>query len=100
MSAGRESYITIQFAGKSPSGKTSLFEVIAVESGGLLGSILWYGPWRSYAFEPLALTVFEQRCLREIADFCERETKAHRAVRRENRAATRLPTTQETARRG
>ena len=44
----------------------------------LIGLVHWYGPGRKYCFFPIAETVFEQVCLREIAAFCEDQTKLHR----------------------
>ena len=41
----------------------------------ILGAIKWYAPWRKYSFFPQPHTVFEKDCLREIADFCEKEMK-------------------------
>jgi hypothetical protein len=43
-----------------------------------IGGVRWYAPWRKYCFFPQPNTVYEQLCLREIADFCERETAAHK----------------------
>lgn len=60
-----------------PNPKTKRWSVKA-KDGGALGVISWYGPWRKYAFNTNAGCVFEEICLREIAEFCERETKIHR----------------------
>ena len=68
--------------GPSESGKTERFTVVATQGDVFLGRIAWYGRWRKYAFEPFRDTVFEQDCLRDIADFCEAKTKEHRAVRK------------------
>ena len=43
-----------------------------------LGEVRWYASWRRYCFFPNEGTVFEQDCLRMIAAFCQRETRAHR----------------------
>ena len=40
-----------------------------------LGDIRWYSKWRKYAFYPRADTLFEHECLRDIAAFCEEQTK-------------------------
>lgn len=47
-----------------------------------LGVVKWFGRWRGYAFFPKTGTVFEQKCLRAVADFCERITKDHREAGR------------------
>lgn len=44
----------------------------------LLGDVKWFGKWRCYAFFPRPETVFERICLRDIALFCEQQTKAHK----------------------
>lgn len=79
MSAG--TFIEFHDGGRSPSGKTAIWFVYAKGRdlrGGQLGQIAWFGRWRCYGFFPLAGTVYERTCLRDIADFCERETAAHR----------------------
>jgi hypothetical protein len=55
-----------------------------------LGYIQWYAPWRQYAFMPLASTVFERQCLRDIADFCYHKSREHRQKRRESLGARLL----------
>lgn len=72
-----ESFIDIIGGDPSPSGKTQTW-VVAAKAGGDLGEIRWFGRWRRYAFYPLPQTVFEQNCLRDIANFCETETQRHR----------------------
>lgn len=69
----------IQFlhAGPSDSGKTSLWDV-RTNDGSLLGEVRWFGRWRKYAFYPRGDTLFEQTCLREIAEFIEMRTREHR----------------------
>ena len=50
----------------------------------VLGYVEWLGRWRCYTFRPIthSSTWFEQVCLREIADFVEARTRAHRASRK------------------
>lgn len=67
------SYIDFVLVGRSSSGKTLVWEVHS-KDGGLLGTVSWFGRWRCYAFSPNERTVFERRCLRDIAGFCESET--------------------------
>ena len=78
-----ETFIT--FSEEAPNKKTKRWGVFAKEGRFRLGQIAWFGRWRCYSFLPLADTVFEQRCLRDIADFCESQTKLQReaaAIRR------------------
>jgi hypothetical protein len=69
----------ITFRRAASIGKTERWLIVS-ENGGEIGAIRWYGPWRRYCFLPLEGTVYEEQCLREIADFCERLTKAHKAA--------------------
>lgn len=77
-------WIAFDRTGVSDSGKT---ETWLIRSGGPEGNAIaevrWYGPWRCYAMVPGRCTVYEQRCLREIALFLRLITAAHRAARRQ-----------------
>lgn len=71
-------YITFRFERLSESGKTKRWVVESAE-GQPIAYVEWGGHWRKYIFFPLSCTIFEEVCLREIADFIQGETKAHRA---------------------
>lgn len=47
-----------------------------------LGWIGWFAKWRKYAFFPKPETVYEQVCLRDIAEFCERKNAEHKKERK------------------
>lgn len=47
-----------------------------------LGVVKWWTPWRRYCFFAEALTVFEQDCLRDLAQFVEQQTVQHRKGKR------------------
>jgi len=50
--------------------KTKVFEVRSKFSGGLLGLVKWYAPWRKYClFIDLPGLVFDAGCLADIQDF-------------------------------
>jgi len=70
-----ESFII--FEQRKPKPKTKVWAVLS-KDGGQIGTVCWYGPWRKYCFVPMDGTVFEQVCLREIAQFCENATRQHR----------------------
>ena len=81
-------WIAFAYIGDSPSGKTSRWVVQAKgDPDVVLGEIYWYAPWRKYVFEPKPQCVFEEDCLRQIATYCETETKSHRALRAAAKAA-------------
>ena len=66
---------------------TRYWKVLSKEGGNFLGGIKWFGAWRKYCFFPEQATIFEQDCLRDIADFCEAQTygrKAERAIEKES----------------
>lgn len=72
------SYIVITFFSESPSGKTKVWEVTTADKQYILGYIKWFGSWRKYAFHPQPNTVFEHKCLTDIAAFCEEQSKQKR----------------------
>lgn len=51
--------------------KTSLWIVKTKEDSVSLGLIKWFSRWRTYAFFPANGTVYEDDCLRDIAEFIE-----------------------------
>ena len=75
-------YIKFEEAGTSKSGLTKLYAVWATKDYALLGEIKWFWRWRKYAFLPVVGTLFEEGCMRTIADFCEQKTKELRAAKR------------------
>jgi hypothetical protein len=68
-------HIQIGQIGKSPSGKTMIWEVLNRYDGAPIGRIAWFAKWRKYGFYPWPETVFEEVCMREISDFIVAETK-------------------------
>lgn len=62
-------YITFKFLHMSASGKTEEWNIVNNSSRTKIGSIVWYGPWRQYIFEPSEDTVWNSGCLREIQEF-------------------------------
>jgi hypothetical protein len=62
---------------KSAERKTLIFAAVTKE-GQVIGQIRWFAAWRKYCFYPFAETVWEENCLRQIADFIEGETKKQR----------------------
>ena len=65
-------------------GKTKRWVILAKSNwDDILGWVKWYFPWRCYIFTPNQPfsgneIVFEKQCLRDIADFCELQTKEFR----------------------
>jgi hypothetical protein len=70
-------WVTFCWKRNSDSGKTQIWEIVS-DDRMLLGYVEWHGRWRKYAFFPLSVTLYEEVCLREIAEFIETLTKQHR----------------------
>lgn len=58
---------------------TDTWRIESKDGGFYLGEIKWYSSWRKYCFFPFPTTIFEEDCLRDIAEFCESETRKRRA---------------------
>lgn len=61
----------------SPKSKTHKFAVISNYNKAMLGYVKWYSPWRKYCFMPLDTTIFDNKCLAEISEYCAYKTKNH-----------------------
>jgi hypothetical protein len=72
-----------------PGRKMPRFEIMNRATDAVLGEIRWYGAWRKYCFYPGAEVLFDEKCLREIADFCEARTRGHRENPRPSAATSR-----------
>lgn len=75
-------YIEVRDEWPSKSGKTMIWPILTKEGKKAIGHVAWFGRWRKYAF--FSNGVFEEVCLREIADFIEQRTREHK--RNERRA--------------
>lgn len=62
-------YISISWAGTSPSGKTNIYSVTNNRSGVELGTIKWHGAWRQYVVSLHAETIYSRGCLDDISAF-------------------------------
>lgn len=49
-----------------PDRKTRIVKIVSIRSSDTLGHILWYGPWRQYAFFPERATIWNPECLRDV----------------------------------
>jgi len=61
-----------------PKPKTKTWWVVNKYDDIQLGWIGWFTKWQKYGFFPKPDTVYEEDCLRDIAYFCENETKKHK----------------------
>ena len=74
----------------APRLKTETWRVCSTADRSILGWIRWFGHWRGYSFFPEYETVFERTCLRDIANFIERENKERREMRKNIRMLKEL----------
>ena len=74
----------IRFDELTPNPATKRWAVMPKDGSQQIGTVSWYGPWRKYCFFPMAATVFEQVCLKEIACFIEGQTQLHRTAKSSN----------------
>jgi hypothetical protein len=58
--------------------KTKTWFVLNKHDNIHLGWIGWFARWRKYAFFPKTDTVYEEDCLKDIAQFCVIETHKHK----------------------
>ncbi len=63
----------------SLSGKTKEWVIRSVPVTVQLGKVRWLGRWRCYAFFPFPDTVFNAGCMNQLAEFCAKVTKEHKA---------------------
>ena len=80
MSMESRSFIT--FEPLAPNPNTKVWAVVAKDGGAPLGKVKWFGRWRKYSFFAEPDTIFEEHCLRDIANFCQNQTVEHRAEKR------------------
>jgi hypothetical protein len=68
----------LKFVPGPPKPKTKTWWVVNRYDDIHLGWVAWFPRWRKYSFFVKPDRVFEQDCLRDIADFVERKTKEHK----------------------
>ena len=64
----------------SPGRVTRIWEVHS-RGGSWLGRVSWYAQWRRYTYSPAWPQHLDAACMRELADFCERETEGRKEER-------------------
>lgn len=62
--------------------KTKIW-IVRTKYGETLGTVAWFSHWRKYAFSPASNCIFEQDCLRDLAQFMEERTNEHKAKPKE-----------------
>ncbi len=62
--------------------KTKTWYVVNKHDDIQLGWVGWFARWRKYAFFPKIKTVYEEDCLKDIAQFCIDKTVEHKQARK------------------
>lgn len=75
-------WLAFRDRGLSASAKTRRWAVQPKDGGRPIGLVIWHSPWRLYCFAPNPNTMFEQDCLRDIAEFIQARTREHKRLRR------------------
>lgn len=55
-------------ANEQPGGR---WYVRMKRGGSMLGSVVWYAPWKRFVFQPGEMTEFSADCLRSLGDFMD-----------------------------
>ncbi len=71
-------HLSILYLGPSKSGKTKIFRVSALRGDLELGTVEWFAAWRQYNFFPYSFTTYAASCMRDLAEFCEWQTRLHK----------------------
>lgn len=75
-------FIEAELVSVSPTGKTKVHNIRSIANKGLLGSVYWFGAWRKYIFNPMPSCIFDEKCLRAIADFLKVINEEHKSKRK------------------
>ena len=73
----KSKWLVFEISERKP--KTVVIQVGNNFDGSALGIISWYSRWRCYAFEPDGFTIYEKKCLRDIANLLEQLTENQRS---------------------
>lgn len=75
---GHSPYIEIREAGKSKSGVTRIWSIWNTRANEEIGFIRWHGPWRGYVFEAYDAGYYDEKCLKQVADFIIAANEDHK----------------------
>lgn len=84
--ASKEAWVLFENERRTASKLTRIWDVNTRDGSGL-GIVQWFPRWRCYVFVPTYGTVYERDCLRDIAEFCERQTNLNKQIARDRRGS-------------
>ncbi len=61
-----------------PKKITEVWEIRSLSDATLLGIVKWHAPWRCYSFYPMANTIFNSTCIKDILDFINKLMEARK----------------------
>lgn len=65
----RYKYITIRQVSNEVFEGYPVYRIFNTKSGGQIGLLSWYKPWKQYVFSSIAECVFNNSCLCDVLDF-------------------------------
>lgn len=71
----------IEFREVPAPGVTKRWNIVAKQSGDVIGRVCWSCGWRRYILQLGYPTEWERDCLRDVARFLEQKTAARKAER-------------------
>lgn len=82
--SGPASWVLFENERRTKSRLTCIWDV-NTRDGTPLGEVRWFTSWRRYVFIPRSGSLYEQDCLRVLAEFCERQTNLNKQFARNRR---------------
>lgn len=67
-----------ELAPNHKSRKTKIWSLRTIKGNNPYGRISWSSDCSKYCFYPYMKTVFDEQCLRRIANFCKTQTEIHK----------------------
>ena len=69
------------FKAEEPKPKTKVWSVWNYVTRELIGKVAWGSSWRKYVFFTYGDMMFDEGCMRHLADFVELQTRIHKQRR-------------------
>lgn len=82
-------YLQVEKLDRHGGRKTDVWNVLTNDEAEL-GQVRWFGRWRGYTFQPHPDTIFNHRCLTDLAAFLADVNMRHRAIRASRTAGARV----------
>ena len=80
-----EKYIRFEDGEWSDSGKTRIWRIYNFHHNQVVGWIRWYGGFRRYCFYTEEAAIYDNDCLRLVADKLDEVNARHREMKRQSK---------------